>query len=115
MPIPIAVSFEEQEVPMDIGLLVIRAIVGLTLASHGAQKLFGFFGGHGAAATGARFETIGFRPGLFFAILAGLGEIGGGLGLALGLLTPRSSAVVLATMLVAIGVGHLGKGLFLGT
>jgi putative oxidoreductase len=97
---------------MDIGILVIRVVIGLALAAHGAQKLFGVFGGPGLAATGGFFEALGFRPGRAFAALAGLGELGGGLALALGLATPLAAAVVIATMLVAIVAVHLDKGFF---
>jgi putative oxidoreductase len=96
---------------METGLLLIRAVFGLALAAHGAQKLFGAFGGHGIAGTGGFFESIGFRPGKLLATMAGLGELGGGLALALGLFTPLASAVVLATMLVAASV-HAEKGFF---
>ena len=88
---------------MALGLLIIRLAVGLTLAAHGAQKLFGMFGGHGIAGTAGFFEAIGFRPGRPLALLAGLGEVAGGLALALGLFTPFAAAVV--------GV-HLEKGFF---
>lgn len=62
--------------------------MGLILAGHGAQKLFGFFGGRGLDITGKGFEALGYRPGTFFAGLAGASEVLGGLGLAVGLLTP---------------------------
>lgn len=97
---------------METGLLIIRLALGLTLAAHGAQKLFGMFGGYGIAGTGAFFESIGFRPGKLLATMAGLGETVGGLALALGLLTPFASALIVATMLVAIWSVHLEKGFF---
>ena len=97
---------------MEFGLLIIRLVVGLTLAAHGAQKLFGMFGSYGIAGTGGFFESIGFRPGKVLAMMAGLGETGGGLALVLGLLTPFAAAVIVAAMIVAIGV-HLEKGFFL--
>jgi putative oxidoreductase len=52
------------------GLLAVRIVVGLLMAGHGSQKLFGWFGGHGIAGTGMFFESLGFRPGRFFAPLA---------------------------------------------
>ena len=70
---------------MDIAFLIVRLILGLGLAAHGAQKLFGWFGGHGLAGTGGFFEGLGFRPGKLFALMAGLGEMAGGLLTALGL------------------------------
>jgi putative oxidoreductase len=98
---------------MDIGLLLLRLIVGLTLASHGAQKLFGWFGGPGLAGTGGFFEKLGFIPGKRSALFAGLAEFGGGTALAVGLATPLASAVCLAVMLVAAGSVHIKKGFFL--
>src|SRR5215475_7519010 len=95
---------------MDIGLLVLRLAVGLTMAAHGGQKLFGWFGGYGIAGTGAYFEVLGFRPGKVHATLAGLAEFGGGLLVALGLLTPVGSALLIMVMVAAIGSVHLPKG-----
>ena len=63
---------------MDAGLLMARVIVGALMAAHGSQKLFGWFRGYGVASTGGFFEGLGFRPGQFFAALAGLAESGGG-------------------------------------
>ncbi|HEY8370791.1 MAG TPA: DoxX family membrane protein, partial [Thermodesulfobacteriota bacterium] len=63
---------------MDAALLIARLILGLGLAAHGAQKLFGWFGGYGIKGTGGFMETLGFRPGALFAVAAGLGEVGGG-------------------------------------
>jgi putative oxidoreductase len=98
--------------PIDLGLLIIRLAVGLGLAAHGAQKLFGWFGGHGLAGTGGFMESLGFRPGRRNAALAGLGELGGGLLLALGLLTPLAAAVIVAVMLTAAASAHAGRGFF---
>ncbi len=97
---------------MEFGLLVIRVALGLTLAAHGAQKLFGWFGGGGLAGTGGFFEAMGFRPGRVMALVAGLGESLGGLGIAFGLLTPFAAALVIAVMAVAIVSVHLEKGFF---
>jgi len=96
---------------MEIGLLLLRLTAGLTLAAHGAQKLFGWFGGPGLEATGQLFETIGFLPGRRQALMAGLAETGGGLLLALGLLTPIGAAVICSVMLVAMAV-HIKQGFF---
>lgn len=96
---------------MNIGLLLLRVALGATLAAHGSQKLFGAFGGHGIAGTGGFFESIGFKPGRPLALLAGLGEVVGGIALAFGLFTPFAAAVLLSTMLVAISV-HADKGFF---
>jgi len=98
---------------MDIGLLILRLTVGLTLAAHGTQKLFGWFGGPGLDATGQFFEMIGFVPGRRHALMAGLAETGGGLLMALGLLTPFAAAVVFGVMLVAAFSVHIKKGFFI--
>ena len=97
---------------MEIGLLLLRVVVGLTLAAHGAQKLFGWFGGYGLDGTGGFMETLGFKPGRRHAFMAGLVEAGGGLFLALGLLTPFAAAAVVAVMLVAAVTVHLKGGFF---
>jgi len=98
---------------MSVGLLILRLVVGLTLAAHGAQKLLGWFGGYGIAGTGQFLEQLGFRPGRFHAAQAGLAEVGGGLLLALGLLTPVAAAALVAVMLVAAVSVHLKGGFFL--
>ncbi len=94
----------------EYGLLVVRLGLGLAIAAHGAQKLFGWFGGHGLAGTGGFFEAIGFRPGKPFAAIAGFGEGAGGLLIALGLFGPVGPALVLATMIVAAVAVHLKNG-----
>src|SRR5882672_3695538 len=97
---------------MDTGILVIRAFFGLAMAAHGAQKLFGWFGGYGIKNTGGFFEALGFRPGAAFATAAGLSEMGGGLLLTAGLFTPVGAAAVLSSMLVAMVSVHLKNGFF---
>lgn len=96
---------------MDTGLLILRIAVGLLLAGHGAQKLFGWFGGYGLDGTSGFFHSLGFRPGKGMAAVAGASEAGGGLLLALGLFTPLAGAVIVGTLLVAASV-HLDKGLW---
>ncbi len=98
---------------MDLGLLLLRAVIGLTLAAHGVQKLFGWFGGHGLHGTGAFLEKMGFVPGRRHAFLAGAMETGAGLLLTLGLLTPLASALILAVMVVAAFTAHSRGGFFL--
>ena len=98
---------------MDFGILLLRSVVGLTMAAHGAQKLFGWFGGPGLDKVALGFEQLGFVPGRRHARLAGLAEVGGGLLLALGLLTPVAGALILALMLVAALSVHLKGGFFL--
>ena len=98
---------------MDIGLLLLRLVVGLTIAAHGAQMLSGWFGGQGLAKTGQLFEALGFRPGRSYALLAALAEIGGGVLLASGLATPLSAAIIFAVMIVAAFSAHLKQGFFI--
>jgi putative oxidoreductase len=86
---------------MDLGLLIIRLAVGLTFAAHGAQKLFGVFGGHGLSGTGAYMESLRFRPGRRHAEMAGATEVAAGLLFAAGLLTPLAAAGIIGVMVVA--------------
>jgi putative oxidoreductase len=97
---------------MDTGLLIARLIFGFAMAAHGAQKLFGWFGGYGIAGTGGFFESLGFRPGKLFALLAGLGETGSGLLLAAGLLGPIGPALMTMVMIVAMITVHWNNGFF---
>jgi putative oxidoreductase len=99
----------------NLGLLLIRLIFGLLMAAHGAQKLFGWFGGYGLTGTGGFFESLGFRPGRRFAFAAALSEFGGGWLFALGFLGPVGPALILAVMLVASISVHLPNGLFATT
>ena len=97
---------------MHEGLLLLRLVLGLLMAAHGSQKLFGWFGGHGLAAVSGMFESMGFRPGRLLATAAALSEFGGGLLIALGFLGPVGPAVVLAVMIVAAISVHWRNGLF---
>src|ERR1700694_4873962 len=83
-------------------LLLVRLIIGLGFAGHGAQKLFGWFGGYGIAGTGGFLEQLSFRPGATFALAAGLAEFLGGLLIALGLARPSGAMLVISAMVVAI-------------
>lgn len=96
----------------DLGILLVRILLGAAIAAHGAQKLFGWFGGYGIKGTGGWFESLGFRPGAFFATASGLSEFGGGLLILLGLLGPAGPMLVIATMLVAILSVHIKNGFF---
>ena len=98
---------------MDIAFLIVRLIVGLALAAHGAQKLFGWFGGPGLRATAGAFENLGFRPGIMFAWMAGLGETGGGLLTLLGLGGALGPVLIVLVMIVAVGAVHISKGFFI--
>jgi len=97
---------------MSIGLLILRLVVGLALAGHGTQKLFGWFGGYGLSGTAGFMEQLGFVPGRRNALFAGLSETAGGLLLALGLATPVAAAMIVGVMVVAAISVHLKHGFF---
>jgi putative oxidoreductase len=97
---------------VDAGLLLMRIVLGTIMAAHGAQKLFGWFGGHGLAGTGGWLESMGFKPARLYASVNGLAEFGGGALLALGLLTPLGAAAVAGVMIVAIATVHWSNGFF---
>ena len=93
--------------------LPIRIGAGVIFAAHGAQKLFGWFGGYGLEGTGAWMASIGIEPGILMAAMAGGAEFFGGLLLILGLLVRPAAAVLAFTMVVAIVTVHLKNGLFM--
>ena len=97
---------------MNTGLLILRLFVGLALAAHGAQKLFGWWGGPGVGGFRQHLTRMRFRPASLWVAGAIGSEIGGGLLLALGLLSPLGSVGVGAAMLMAIVSVHWGKGFF---
>ena len=97
---------------LDVGLLIIRILFGAAIAAHGAQKLFGWFGGYGLMGTGGFFDSLGFKPGIVFAAAAGLSEFIGGLLLVVGLFAPFGAAAVFAAMIVASISVHLKNGFF---
>ena len=92
------------------GLLVLRLVVGLTMAGHGAQKVFGWWGGPGIKAWTEGVARMRIRPAVPFAWLAALAELGGGLLLAFGFLSPLGSLAIIGTMLVAIATVHWPNG-----
>ncbi|MDH2332593.1 MULTISPECIES: DoxX family protein [Paenibacillus] len=94
------------------GLLMIRLVVGLLLVGHGAQKLFGWFGGYGPKGTAGWMESIGIKPGVFMAVSAGLMELLGGALFALGLFTPLAALLITVTMLGAIFKVHGPNGIW---
>jgi len=100
---------------VSIGLLLARVVVGLLMAAHGTQKLFGWFGGYGLQKTGGFFAQLGFRPGVAFAAAASLAELSGGLLIALGFLGPIGPALMISVMIVAAVTVHLSNGLFATT
>lgn len=95
------------------GALVLRVPVGIIFAAHGAQKLFGWFGGYGLDGTGQFFGSVGLNPGYLMALLAGAAEFFGGLALVVGLFVRPAAAALAFAMLVAIFAVHWSKGFFL--
>jgi putative oxidoreductase len=95
---------------MNAGLLLARLVLGLLMAAHGSQKLFGWFGGPGLVKAAGFFEGLGFRPGRLFATTAALTEFVSGLLLAIGLFEPIAAALMVSVMIVAASV-HWSNGL----
>jgi putative oxidoreductase len=95
---------------MSYGILLLRVVFGLAVAAHGAQKLFGWFGGHGLRGTAGFFGQLGFRAPLAMAALAGTAELAGGLLFALGLATPLAAFAITVVMLNAIWAVHWKNG-----
>ncbi len=93
--------------------LALRVPVGIIFIAHGAQKLFGWFGGYGLEGTGQWMASIGLSPGLVMALLAGGTEFFGGLALLLGLLVRPAASALAFAMAVAIFAVHIGNGLFM--
>ena len=94
----------------DVGLLILRVVLGLTMAAHGYNK---FFGGGRIPGTAGWFESIGMKPGTFDARVAATTEMSAGLGLAAGLLTPIPAAGFVSLMLVAAWTVHRANGFFI--
>jgi putative oxidoreductase len=99
---------------MDVGLLILRLAVGGLFIGHGTQKLFGWFGGYGLKGSGGFFESLGYRPGPFMALIGGTTEVLGGIFLASGFLTPLGAAMVVGVMLNAIVSAKFSQGLWNG-
>ena len=99
---------------LSLGLLVLRVVVGLTMAGHGAQKIFGWWGGSGMTGWIQAVTRLRIRPAAPWAWLAALSEFGGGLLLALGLLSPLGSLAIAGAMLVAIATVHWANGFWNG-
>ena len=97
---------------VSFGLLVLRVVVGLIMAAHGAQKLLGWFGGYGLRGTGEFFVQLGFQPGPAFAAAASISEIISGLLVTLGFLGPIGPALMISVMIVAAMTVHWEHGLF---
>ncbi len=97
-----------------LGLLILRLAVGLIIAGHGAQKLFGWWGGPGMNGWTQMVTRLRIRPAQPWAWIAALAEFGGGLLLALGLLSPLGSLAIAGSMIVAIATVHLPRGFWVG-
>ena len=95
------------------GPLVLRVPIGVIFLAHGAQKLFGAFGGYGLEGTGKFMASLGLNPGYLMALLAGSAEFFRGLALVVGLLLRPAAALLVVTMFAAIGTVHLHKGFFM--
>jgi putative oxidoreductase len=108
----VAIGSWKEVIAVDTGLLLLRLLIGGLLAAHGAQKLFGWFSGHGIQGTADFLESLGWRPGRTFAILLGCAELAGGLALAFGAGTPVAAGVVIAVLANAAWVVHRPNGLW---
>jgi putative oxidoreductase len=97
---------------MATGLMLLRVVIGLLMAAHGAQKLFGWFGGYGLAGTAPYFDSLGFRPGRPFAAAAAATEVLSGVLTTLGLFGPVGPALMVSVMIVAAISVHWEHGLF---
>ncbi|GGU74279.1 quinol oxidase [Pseudomonas laurentiana] len=95
------------------GLTLVRVMVGIIFMAHGAQKLFGLFGGGGLAGTAQFMESLGLAPGLLMALMSGGAEFFGGLALVLGLLARPAALALVVTLIVAIFSAHIHNGLFM--
>lgn len=99
-------------VSVSAGLLVIRVVLGLLFAAHGAQKLFGWFDGPGLKGTAGWLQSMGMRPAMLMALAAAVGEFAGGLLFALGLFTWFAAILIIVPMIVAIVKVHGANGLW---
>ena len=100
-------------VTMNIAVLILRLVVGLTLTGHGVQKLFGWFGGSGLTRLRQGFEKQGYKPVWLWMTLVILGEVGGGISVALGFLTPLGAAGIFGAMFMAMFRSHWKNGFWL--
>jgi putative oxidoreductase len=94
----------------DLALALVRALVGLVIAAHGAQKVLGVWGGPGLAGWTQGITRMGMRPPIFWAWVSAFAELAGGIAFALGLLVPIVAAALTVQMGVAIARAHWGKG-----
>jgi len=96
--------------PGDLGLLILRLVVGLTMAAHGAQKAFGWWKGPGWASWYAAIARMGFRPANFWGVVSIGAELVGGLLLAAGLLTPFAAMALVGQSVVIVLKAHWARG-----
>jgi putative oxidoreductase len=96
-----------------LGLLLVRVVVGVLFIGHGAQKLFGWFGGYGPKGTGGWMESVGIKPGVLMAVFAGLLEFVGGALLTVGLITPLAGILIALAMIGAIIKVHFKNGVWI--
>lgn len=101
------------QTPSSWAPLALRLPVGIIFMAHGAQKLFGWFGGYGLEGTGQWMASIGLEPGYLMALLSGSAEFLGGLAILIGLLTRPAALVAAFTMIIAIVTVHIDNGLFM--
>jgi putative oxidoreductase len=96
--------------PTDLGLLILRLVIGVTFAGHGAQKAFGWWNGPGLARWRGAIGHMGFQPVELFVALSIGAELVGGLLLAVGLFTPLATTILIGQLVVIISKAHLPKG-----
>ena len=94
----------------DVGLLILRVLIGLVFIAHGSQKVFGWFGGPGLKGFTGWMGSMGLKPASIWGLMGALSEFGGGILLTLGLLNPLGPLAIIGAMLMAIGLAHWTKG-----
>src|SRR5579883_1649077 len=104
----------KEVVSVAYGILFLRLVLGLTMAGHGSQKLFGFFGGPGPRGVGSFMSSLRFRTPFATGLVLGLSELGGGLLVAVGLVTPFAALALAVVMLNAIVLAHWRNGFWNG-
>ena len=97
---------------VDLGILILRVVLGSIFIAHGTQKLFGWFGGYGMEGTQGFVGKLGLKPERFWANVVAFSETLGGLGLFFGLFTPFAAAAIIGVMLMAIIKVHWKNGFF---
>ncbi|MFX3632006.1 MAG: DoxX family protein [Candidatus Pristimantibacillus sp.] len=97
---------------LDVGLFIIRVVIGVLMIGHGAQKLFGMFGGYGVKGTAGWMESLGLKPGVLMAVGAGLTELVGGILFTIGLWTWVGAILLIIPMIMAIAKVHGANGIW---